>query len=224
MREIVIEARRVSENQQTVPLSVTTLTGDQLNDDTVTRIDDLEKNVPNLRVESTALGGEASPSFTIRGLSSAILTDPSVVSYFDEVVHRSAQLRLSNVRPCLRAGLEGPARHALRPQQHWRRILFAPQRPDDKWDGFGTFRYGRFNDFDFQGALNIPASDKVMFRISGETDKRDGTIESLSGGPTYNNRDHGALRIQGVFKPSKTSRTTSSAATTGCISRTIRRR
>ena len=84
--EVIVQARRVDENQQKVPVAVTTLAAKTLAQDTVTQVDNLAGLVPSLTVDPGSLGGSASPSFTVRGLSETVVTDPSVVPYFDQVV------------------------------------------------------------------------------------------------------------------------------------------
>src|ERR1700732_4018839 len=50
MEEIVVSARRVRENAQTVPISITALTEDSLRRDDIRTATDLDKDVPGLTI------------------------------------------------------------------------------------------------------------------------------------------------------------------------------
>ena len=84
--EVLVQARRVTEDQQKTPVAVTAINKDILRLDTTTEVTVLQKDVPNFQIQPNTFGGDAAPSFTIRGLSTSLLADPSVVSYVDGVV------------------------------------------------------------------------------------------------------------------------------------------
>jgi iron complex outermembrane receptor protein len=198
--DIVIQARRVSENQQQVPLAVSTLTGDALDRDTVTTVDDLQKSIPSFVVAPSAFGGEASPNFAIRGLSGALVADPSVVAYFDEVATDPRNFAYEMFDLASVQVLKGPQGTLFGRNSTGGAIVFVPERPGPTLSGFADFRYGRFDDREFTGAINLPVAKWLQFRLSGEGEMRDGTIKSLTGGPTFNDRDHKTLRLQALMQ------------------------
>ena len=200
--EVIVWARRVNENQQDVPVAVTAISGDALRADTVTRIDDLQHNAPSLEIDPSSFGGDADPRFTVRGLSGELVTDPSVVAYFDEVPSdpRSFAYTLYDLDSV--QVLKGPQGTLFGKNSTGGAVLFAPTRPGPEFGGYVDLRYGSFNDREFTGAVNLPIRPSLLLRVAGEIEGRDGTVESVAGGFKYDNRNHGSVRAELTFKPS----------------------
>ena len=66
LEEVIVVARKRTENLQEVPVSITALTGEQLKNQGVFNTSDLNNSMPNLNVSSSY--GETQPNFTIRGI------------------------------------------------------------------------------------------------------------------------------------------------------------
>ncbi len=87
LQEIVVTARKTSENLQTVPVAVTSVSGDELARQSIRSITDIQQTVPNLRIRP----GNANPSsaiITIRGQSqndTVATLDAAVGTYVDGV-------------------------------------------------------------------------------------------------------------------------------------------
>src|SRR5271155_2766857 len=58
LQSVTVTARRISENEQKVPITVTAVTGQQLKTLNVQRINDLQFIDPSLRVSGTGVGGQ----------------------------------------------------------------------------------------------------------------------------------------------------------------------
>ena len=65
IEEVIVTAPRTAESIQDVPIAVTALTGDMLDDKQVITISDLQMNAPNVSFTPTNFG---SNSFSIRGI------------------------------------------------------------------------------------------------------------------------------------------------------------
>lgn len=65
IEEVVVTAQRVSESIQDVPIAVTALTGQMLEDKQVITVSDLQMNAPNVSFTNTNFGGN---SLSIRGI------------------------------------------------------------------------------------------------------------------------------------------------------------
>jgi iron complex outermembrane receptor protein len=87
LEEVVVTARRVQENLQSVPTAITAFTAQDLKDQQILSFGDIANNVPNLNLQ-TQFGEPATPFITIRGFSNGTL-NPSVDSpvglYIDDV-------------------------------------------------------------------------------------------------------------------------------------------
>ena len=79
----------------------------------------------------------------------------------------------------------------------------------DGIQGYMDLEYGDYDHKRFTGALNVPVSDALAFRVAGTALKRDGYIENKAGGQIpgvdddVDGRDHYALRITGAWKISE---------------------
>lgn len=201
LKEVVIQARRIDEPQQKVPIAVTTLDAKALRDDTVTQVDDLQKLAPSLAVSGSSIGGQSVPTFTIRGLSGALTADPSVVSYFDEVAADPRTFAFSMFDLGSVQVLAGPQGTLFGKNSTGGAVLLAPNRPDFQFGGYLDGRVGDFGDVELQGAVNLPITDKLALRLAGDWETREGTVQSLTGGPKYDDRRHGAGRAELIWKP-----------------------
>jgi iron complex outermembrane receptor protein len=85
-------------------------------------------------------------------------------------------------------------------------ILFEPQRPTDKLEGYVRAEYGNYKDARLDGAVNLPMADgKVLLRIAGETGSRDGYTKDVGPnfpGKAYDNLHYQSARVSLTLKPS----------------------
>lgn len=86
--EVVITARKRAENMQSVPVAVTAFSGEDLRNQSVVRLEDVQRATPNLRMRDG--GGNASAAvFSIRGqVNNEIIAtqDSSVGLYVDDLI------------------------------------------------------------------------------------------------------------------------------------------
>jgi iron complex outermembrane recepter protein len=200
--EVIVQARRVDENQEHVPVAVTSLSTQALRYDTVTQVADLAKSVPSFEVDPGSLGGAADPVFTVRGLSGALVADPSVVAYFDQVASDPRNFAYSMYDLESVQILKGPQGTLFGKNSTGGAVTFAPIRPNFNYGGYVDFRYGNYNDRDVSAAVNLPLfKDVLAMRVAGDFENRNGTLTSVTGGGRYNDRDHGSARFELVFTP-----------------------
>ena len=203
LEAVVVQARRVNELQQQTPVAVTALSAERLREDTIVQVQDLQRIAPSFEIGSTGLGGSAAPGFTVRGLTGALLTDPAVVAYFDEAVTDSRDFAYSFYDLGSVQVLKGPQGTLFGKNSTGGALLIAPQRPKADFGGYVDARYGSFNDREVQGAINLPVGDRLQLRIAGDYEKRDGTVQSVTGGPAYNDRNHGSVRFEALWRPAE---------------------
>ena len=186
--DIIVTARRTEERLQDVPISITVYNQADLTKRNVAIASDLATYTPSLAVNQR-FGPEKS-SFSIRGFSQDNNTAPTVGVYFAEVVGVRAQggntsgntvgagafSDLANVQV-----LKGPQGTLFGRNTTGGAILLTPQRPKDSFGGYLEGTYGNYNQFRLQGALNVPISDSVRVRFSGESNRRDGYLRNRAG-------------------------------------------
>src|SRR6185369_6803839 len=85
LQDIVVTARRVNENLQRVPVAASVLGSEALQRQRVLTASDIQYNAPSLVITPDPLGGSSNPIFQLRGQTSPLGTDNTVVTYFADV-------------------------------------------------------------------------------------------------------------------------------------------
>jgi len=182
--EIVVTARKVSENLQDVPVAITALSGDDLADRNVVRVQDVANFTPGLSIRQ----GSNTPSamiITLRGQAQTdtlITLDPSVGVYVDGVYWaRSYGLNADLLDVQSVQVLKGPQGTLFGRNTTGGAMLINSNNPDlDDFGGSLSLTYGRFNEFQATGVLNVPiVQDKVGLRIAAQRSRRDGYTTNI---------------------------------------------
>lgn len=201
---IVVQARKVSENLQEVPVAVTAFSGDDLVRQNFQQLDNLGNFTPGLRMA----GGAASPSAAVITLRGQVQTDilaaldPSVGTYVDGVYWaRSYGLNANLLDVDSVQVLKGPQGTLFGRNTTGGAILINSRNPD--MNDFGatlSASYGRFNEFEATGVVNLPIiTDKIALRLAATRITRDGystniapatATTQLSGATFLPNRPH----------------------------------
>jgi len=203
LEEVVVTARRREELLQDIPIAVSALSEEYLRDQNITRLEDLGIHVPSLRISSGGTGTN-SPLITLRGQRPSTVTiteDPAVPIYFAEVVLTPTQgtnlamYDLANVQV-----LKGPQGTLFGRNSTGGALLFTPNRPGDEFGGYGEVRLGDYELYHFEGAVDVPVSDTLRFRLSGINITRDGYQDNvadntLRGSDEYWDEDSYGVRV-----------------------------
>lgn len=200
IEQVTVTARRLSEDLETVPIAITSLTGEALQRDTIQNVFDLQTHVPSLQIDADAINGSDAPNFTIRGLSRVLGTDPEVVTYFSEVPQSGRGLVESLYDMADIQVLRGPQGVAFGKNSTGGDVLFTPQRPTDRLEGSIQAQWGNFGDEDYTGILNLPIDDRLALRFAGDLERRDGTTRNIAG-PDLDDRNHESARVSIDWKP-----------------------
>jgi len=195
--EIVVTANKRAENAQTVPISITAYSGDQLKALGVTETTQITQQVPGLQLNAW------SPNVTIfnlRGISQNNFTDyleaPIAVyvddAYMGSINGLSGQLfDISRVEV-----LRGPQGTLFGRNATGGLIQYiSTDASDSYFNGYVTASYERFNRRALEGAVGGSLTDGIRTRIAGRVVKADGYIKSAAALPGVfdgNGQDLGA--------------------------------
>lgn len=205
LEEVVITARRSEESVQTVPISVSAISGDVIADSKIDSGASLQTIVPSLSVYSLSRDQE---SFSLRGLSSANSSAqgqaPSVMVYFAQVPLPAGDgggpgryFDLQNVQV-----LKGPQGTLFGRNSTGGAVLFEPQRPSQQLEGYGQIQLGNYSDREFEGAVNTPLIDDLLaVRVSLKRALRDGFTENITNGEDLDDRDYMGGRVSLLITP-----------------------
>jgi iron complex outermembrane receptor protein len=203
--EIVVTARRVEENVQTVPITIQAFSAEQLRESSVTETRDLMFSVPGIY-----LGGSGSldnTAYYLRGQGPTGQQGhsiPGVESYFADVplpVNAQSQppYDLASIQV-----LKGPQGTLFGRNTVGGAVLIYPQAPT--YDGVGGYLQVTGGNFDWregEGALNLPLiPDQLALRVSGHIADRDGYVENISPGMNDGSGMHNrGFRVQLRWDP-----------------------
>jgi iron complex outermembrane receptor protein len=206
LEDVVVTARRREENLQDVPLSVTAYSSEALSQRRIADRTELANFTPSL---VTITGGypKEFAFFALRGQGPAFGSTPGVINYFAEVPNAigidgrtGSYYDLASVQV-----LAGPQGTLFGKNATGGNILFEPQRPTNTFGGYVQGEIGNYDDRRAEFALNLPiVQDKVLFRVAGETGRRDGYTVDVGpnfNGKDYDNLDYSSARASLIVRP-----------------------
>ncbi|HMB74027.1 MAG TPA: TonB-dependent receptor, partial [Gammaproteobacteria bacterium] len=198
LEEIIVEARRSSENLQNVPIAVSVLTAQDLTNRGLLETSDLNGSSPNLQV--TSAYAQTQPSFTIRGVGVtnefSSSTSAAVGVYVDDVYQTfraSHGQRLYDLRQI--EILRGPQGTLFGKNTTGGAVLIETRRPSLQGrDGFLRVGLSNLSGYDLEGAYE-ETIDNVGLRLAGIARRADGYTHNPVDGLDYGEQDSRALRL-----------------------------
>lgn len=200
--EVVVTARRRDEDIEKVPVAITAIGAEQLNDRQVRTDSDLQLTVPGLTIRQTQ--GNNSLTYAIRGQSADTFSgSPSaVVAYIDEVPTSingaSTFYDLSSVQV-----LKGPQGTLFGRNATGGAVLYTTAKPTNTTEGMLRVRAGNYNLREVEGMANAPViDDKVLLRVAFDSIKRDGYIHDIVTDKDLGETNRNSGRLTLTVKPS----------------------
>jgi len=210
LKEIVVTARKVTENLQDVPVAVTTFSGEDLQVQGATSFRDVASFTPGF-VTREAAGNSSAPLLALRGQfqnDNLATLDPSVGTYVDGAYWARAYglngdlLDVQSVQI-----LKGPQGTLFGRNTTGGAMVVQTNDPStEAMSGMVQATYGRFNERVGTAVLNMPLGENAAVRGAIQVNKRDGFLIDRVSGVDYNNRDNITGRVKLLVKPTDTLR------------------
>jgi len=208
IEEVIVTAQRASESIQDVPIAVTALTGDMLEDRQIYAATDLQFNTPNVSFTSTNFGGF---NFSIRGIGRLVIAasgENGVSAHIDDIPIVSNLNAVEYFDVTRVEILRGPQGTLYGRNATGGSVNVITNKPDfEAVDGFFDVEVGDYQHQRYKGMFNLPLGDGFGIRVAGFTQSRDGYTENLAHGQVstdgsqlagidddIDGRDHWALR------------------------------
>ncbi len=207
IEEIVVTAQRRDQDVQDVPISMTALSGDALNEYRLEQARQLANVVPNLNVLQT-YGENVAPIITIRGVNSQgwSFGDPSTTTvYSDDVplnnvwAHGFALYDLERVEV-----LRGPQGTLFGRNSTAGAMHFVSAGPGQELDGHARLTQGNFGKTRIEAAVGGPVTDRLGLRVSGVWEQADGFVDNIPDKGDAAWVDYSAIRFVADFQASDT--------------------
>jgi len=205
---VMVTVEHRSENQQDVPVSTSTLSGDNL--DSIFQsgedIKAIAAHTPSLYAESS--NGRAAPRFYIRGLGNSdfdLAASQPVSIIMDDVVMENVVLKSSPIYDIQNVEIDrGPQGTLFGRNTTAGVIKFTSARPTQEESGYLDANVGAYSTANVQGAYGVGLTDTLSFRASGLWQHRDDYINNALTGQksALGGYDDRAGRLQFLWQPS----------------------
>jgi iron complex outermembrane receptor protein len=182
--EIVVTAQRRVENLQQVPIAATALDTQALESKAVARLSDLQTAAPSLSITNAG----QTQSVNIRGIglaSNSPNATAGVATYVDglfqpPIVQFNSFYDIASIEV-----LRGPQGTLVGTNSTGGAIFINSKNPQlGEWGGYAQAHVGNYEARGIEGAINIPATDDLAFRVAGFHRRRDSYYTDV--GPFHN--------------------------------------
>lgn len=203
IEEVVVYAQKRAQNIMDVPVAVTAVTGQMMEDSGIKDVFDLQQNVPSLLVGASQTA--TTSFFQIRSIGSTsnnFGVESSVGLYVDGV-YRSRQSSMINDLVDVEAVevLRGPQGTLFGKNTAAGAIQVRTVAPSQTADAFVDLTAGDFGLVKLSAAANLPLTDALAFRGTIFTSKRDGYVSDDNfGADVHNDRDRIGVRAQLAYE------------------------
>jgi len=205
LEEVLVVAMKREQTLQEVPVAVSVVNAQQIEQAQVHDIKDLQTLVPSLRV--TQLQTSANTNFIIRGFGNGANNagiEPSVGVFIDGVYRSRVGSSLADLPKLERVEvLRGPQSTLFGKNASAGIINIVTAKPDFLgYSGSASLTAGNESQFIVKGDVTGPLSDTVAFSLSGSVNQRDGYYENELPGDNLNEINRWNIRGQLLFAPS----------------------
>ncbi|MDH4399782.1 TonB-dependent receptor [Sphingorhabdus sp.] len=201
--EIVVTAQGRSQLLSDVPVAISAVSAETLQNSGANDIRQLNQVAPSLLVSST--GSEANGSARIRGIGT-VGDNPglesSVPVFIDGVYRSRSGIGLNELGEIDRVEVQrGPQGTLGGRNSSAGLISIYSKKPSFTFGVSGELTYGNYDFMRAAGSVTGPISEQLAFRVDGVYVKRDGFYRDDQNGHDVNNRDRYFLRGQLLFEP-----------------------
>ena len=201
--EIVVTAQGRTQLLSDVPVAISAVTAETLQNSGANDIRQLNQVAPSLLVSST--GSEANGSARIRGIGT-VGDNPglesSVPVFIDGVYRSRSGIGLNELGEIERVEVQrGPQGTLGGRNSSAGLISIYSKKPSFTFGGTGELTYGNYDFMRAASSFTGPITEQIAFRVDGVYVKRDGFYRDDQNGRDVNNRDRYFLRGQLLFEP-----------------------
>lgn len=204
LEPVVVTAQQREQQLLDVPISITSVSSQMLEETHTTTMEQLSAFVPGLNV---FVQTPHRPSLSIRGLTSDEVSptaQPRVSVYYNNVPTSRASMALAELYDMERVEvMKGPQGTLFGRGSQIGAISFITKKPTADFGGYLSASIGNYASTDIEGAINVPVIDnKLMFRAAGIYSYNDGYIKNLSGGRLNGKNTFGG-RFSATYLPTE---------------------
>jgi len=195
LEEVIVTARRRSEDVQTVPISISDLTSVDMELRGINTTEALNHAIINFAPAPGTFFGLEQAAFRIRGL-------PNVGVYVDGVAHQEEfgflgdLVEMNNVEV-----LRGPQGTLFGKNSLAGAVQYVTKPPADTFGVKLSTTVGDYNRFDISGSADIPLSDTLLTKLTLAKVTRGGYLRSTTVDQEFGSVDNTVGRVDVLWKP-----------------------
>ncbi len=196
LEEVIVTAQKREQSLQDVPISISTLSGDDIRAGGISRLEDMSASVPNFSFTEAVSGSD---NVFMRGIGSGINYgfEQAVGQVIDGLFFgrsrfgRAAFLDVERVEI-----LKGPQGALIGKNTSAGAINITTAKPTEEFEawGSGTWEFEGSEGFNFEGAVSGPLSDRLRARVALRYDEREGYVKNVLDGGSEQSLDDFTVR------------------------------
>jgi iron complex outermembrane receptor protein len=183
LEEVIVTAQFRQENLQDTALAITAVSGEQLDAQGLSNVEDLGLVVPNASIRPQGSGSGPTAAIGMRGvLTSEFIytTDPGVGVYIDDIYHGTLTGGAIDLLDLERVEvLRGPQGTLFGKNSLGGAIRLISRQPKGDETGSLEVTYGTSNRLDLRGVYDFSLTDNLFVRVSGVSKRIDGYQDVL---------------------------------------------
>ncbi|WP_232318203.1 TonB-dependent receptor [Sphingomonas sp. TDK1] len=201
--EIIVTATRRNETVQDVPVAITAISPQLLENAGVDNVRDLEQLAPSLQ-SSTGQSSATGTTIYLRGITTGGDNpgfEPAVGVFIDGVFRSRSGVAISELPELERVEiLRGPQGTLFGRNTSAGALSIFTAQPQFETGGYAEAGYGNYNAYEARGALTGPVSETVALRLDGAYRKRDGYLKDANSDRSVNDINRWLVRGQALFR------------------------
>ena len=195
LEEVVVTARRRAEDSQRVPISIASLSAEDLAVRGITNVAALDHSIVNFSPAPYNFFGTEQASFRIRGL-------PSVGVYVDGIAYQEQFGFFNDLIEMDRVEvLRGPQGTLFGKNTLGGAIQYVTTLPADEFGARFSTTVGDFHRFNVSGAADMPLSSTLLTKVTVAKVTRDGYLPSVSVDNAFGSQNDLVARLDVLWKP-----------------------
>jgi len=202
--EIIVSAQKRDQNLQEVPIAVTVLSAEAIDNKFSSSIESLQTLVPSISFRKGSTN--ANSAISVRGIgtvSFSLAAEPAVSTVIDGVVLGRSGQAFNDLYDIDRIEvLRGPQGTLYGKNAQAGVLNIITKRPSDEWEGYVDASYFEDNEYKVKGRISGPISDKVSASLTATQSEFDGFILNVFNNKKVNGYSHWGARAMVEFKPS----------------------
>ena len=213
LETVIVTARKRAEDAQTVPISITALSQNDLDQLHIQTIQDLSSIAPSVVVEpstfrqdtlNVTIRGQRNFDSSSQGGNPGLSFDTASAVYVDGVYYARAVGLTGSLFDMNSVDiLKGPQGTLVGRNTTGGAILFQTNEPTQDFGGYVKMQGGDYDQYTLQGAVNIPLTDDLFFRAAISAQGNKGYIKNFFTDPATGFANHqpaeGTQKLAGRF-------------------------